>query len=216
MEDRQGRYTAIFCNNCGIKLPDGTKYCSHCGATLNTNQNVQYPLQVQPKSNQPTDTPKKKNYLWVNIIVISIGLLVFSKLATPTPTPDSTNESIDTDTQANPESTQITGIIGAEFNKKAYSQIKAINIDDMFARIESEVRGDFAYVKLHLSSISGSVSTSDTSKKELLNSIGGLLDSIASSNVYPDTGAIGVSIKIISPSGLELAERTVWGNIKLK
>ena len=30
----------MFCNNCGNKLPDGTKFCSKCGASQ-TQQNVE-------------------------------------------------------------------------------------------------------------------------------------------------------------------------------
>ena len=46
----------MFCKNCGTQLPDGTRFCTNCGADQSQNQQQQ---QYQQQSYQPPFEPVK-------------------------------------------------------------------------------------------------------------------------------------------------------------
>ena len=54
----------MFCNQCGNKLPDGTKFCGNCGAALGEN--------TQPAV---ADKPKSKGKMIGGIVLVALGAL---------------------------------------------------------------------------------------------------------------------------------------------
>ena len=102
------------------------------------------------------------------------------------------------------------------FDKKVKEKIAEIDESDLIGKIETQVISATGFVKLYFNELSSWANMSDVERKEFINSMGTLMDSIASVSVYPGTKTIATSTTIYSPNGLELGERTVWGNTKLK
>ncbi len=70
----------MFCKNCGQELPDGTKFCTDCGAQTAMEAQQTPPVQpAQPVMNQsyqmPMMPPKKKFPAWA-IVLIVLGALI--------------------------------------------------------------------------------------------------------------------------------------------
>lgn len=67
----------MFCKNCGNQIPDGTKFCNHCGATQEETAPTQ-PVYQAPA--QAAVAPKKNNTLMIAIIaavaVVVIAVVV--------------------------------------------------------------------------------------------------------------------------------------------
>ncbi len=119
----------MFCRNCGNQLPDGTKFCTSCGAqqTNITPPAAEEPTQTsapaakqaepvyaQPSQpSQPAQPEKKKNNIWITIIILVIagtigslvGKYVFAPDMTPNPGPGGTSHTTKND------------IPSAEYNK---------------------------------------------------------------------------------------------------
>jgi len=111
---------------------------------------------------------------------------------------------------------QKNGIDPDKFDVMAKEKLDEINKDNVISKYNTTVYGTTASVKLYLSDLSFWDAVSDTQKKEFMNNMGNLMDGIASVTAYPGTKTISTSTTLYSPGGMELAERTVFGNIKLK
>lgn len=157
-------------------------------------------------------TPKsKQNYAGIGCItIIFLALIIGAVVSLVSP-------SAPTNTSNSPAVTkQKTGIDAVAFDKMVREKLNEINNDGLVSRVETTVYGETGTVKMHLADlVSWSVSP-DVEKKEFVNTMGKLMDAIASITALPGTETIAVSTRIYSPSGLELAERTIWGDVKLK
>lgn len=120
----------MFCRNCGNQLPDGTKFCTSCGAqqTNITSPAAEKPAQTsapadkqaepvyaQPSQpSQPAQPEKKKNNIWVTIIVLviagTIGSLVGKYVFAPEMTPDSGTNSTNNTTKNDIPSAEYTKV----------------------------------------------------------------------------------------------------------
>lgn len=195
----------MFCNNCGKECPNEAKFCMACGSTINIYQNTQVQPQVNPNPINQQLHPGLGCLAAIAILAV-IGLIIWLP----------SKPSTDKNNQAQPVQTQKTGIDAAKFDKEVQSKIAEIDTDRLIGKIETDVYGSVGHVKLYFTSISSWENTTDTGKKEFLNTFGEMMDTIASNAVYPNTESIGISTQVFSPSGLELGERTVFGNVKLK
>lgn len=67
----------MFCNQCGARLPEGSKFCSSCGANL-TAAPAAAPKQPAAGTKAPAGTkpPKKKSPVWVTILIVLAAFLL--------------------------------------------------------------------------------------------------------------------------------------------
>lgn len=82
-------------------------------------------------------------------------------------------------------------------------------------KIDVSDTGITATVKLALGDLTAWSVSDDTSKKEFINTVGQTINTMAVANCYDTKSTVGASVILVSPSGLELGEYTVWGNVKL-
>lgn len=82
----------MYCRNCGSKLPDGSVFCSYCGATLkqqnfgkqtplqNNTQNAPIPENQRPQTYPvaPPKAPKKKSNTTKILLIVSCVVLAVS------------------------------------------------------------------------------------------------------------------------------------------
>lgn len=57
----------MFCNKCGKELPEGTKFCGGCGASIEDN------LKAQPQNNATVSKPKSRGKKIGGIIMVALG-----------------------------------------------------------------------------------------------------------------------------------------------
>ena len=79
----------------------------------------------------------------------------------------------------------------------------------------ADVVGASADVDLTFSDMAAWSSTNEIDRKEFVNIMGKLMDKIATNSAYNNTDTVGAHTSLYSPSGMLLAERTLFGNIKL-
>ena len=60
----------MFCRNCGNQIPDGAKFCTVCGAQQQANTSYD---QQQTQTQTPNVPEKKKNNIWITIIILVIA-----------------------------------------------------------------------------------------------------------------------------------------------
>jgi len=111
-----------------------------------------------------------------------------------------------------------TGIKETEFIAAVNDFANNFNAQDSgvsFIPNDIRVSGTVATVTLYLGDLMSWSVSDETSKKEFINVIGQTVNTMAVANSYPgDT--VGATVILCSPSGMELGEYTIWGNVKLK
>lgn len=70
----------MFCNQCGASLPEGSKFCSICGAHL-TAAPAASPITSNPRS--ASKPSKKKTPIWLTAVVILTAFLLGKYLLAP-------------------------------------------------------------------------------------------------------------------------------------
>jgi len=58
----------MFCMNCGNQLPDGAKFCMHCGASLNGSSQAQAVTPVTPVVESIPNYPMELNGVTYNVV----------------------------------------------------------------------------------------------------------------------------------------------------
>lgn len=173
---------------------------------------------------------KKKFYkkgmfwFWIIVAIIAIGVLGNSgnKPAPASVSEKSPSPTIVSTSTPTPSPTPIkrkSGIIPDKFEEAVRTAISSINSKDTgmgALQVEVEVTGATAYVKVYFTDLSVWSKSNDTYKKEFINTLGNGMDTIATQNTYSKEDTVGVNTKLFSPSNLELGERTLFGNVKLK
>lgn len=97
----------MFCNHCGAKLPDGSRFCSTCGADLTAAPApaAQKP-QPAPRANSETGSkkPKKKTPIWLTVVIVLAAFLIGKFVIAPSmlSEPDSTGGNSDSQVQETP------------------------------------------------------------------------------------------------------------------
>jgi len=113
-----------------------------------------------------------------------------------------------------------TGLMPDQFTAGVNDYINTLNAKEVSAPLTVEVEinefdSSLATVNIYFTDLTAWSTSSDTDKRELGNIFGKSMSSIGTANAYPNTQSIGVATKIYSPSGLELCEYTILGNVKL-
>ena len=85
----------MYCPKCGMSLPDGTKFCSNCGASIGVTQqsgSYQQPQsqqaqtqqpQTQSAASKPQSNGKKKTPVWIPIIAAIAAFLIGKYVLAP-------------------------------------------------------------------------------------------------------------------------------------
>lgn len=83
----------MFCTNCGKQIPDGSKFCTHCGSSLGINQPSQQNPPQQFKQPAPFNQPqqpfyspapkKKKGGVTVLVLVLVVALIIAGVIFVP-------------------------------------------------------------------------------------------------------------------------------------
>lgn len=110
------------------------------------------------------------------------------------------------------------GIKEAEFTAAVNDYANTFNAQDTgvsFIPYEIRVSNTVATVNFYLGDLTSWSVSDDTSKKEFINILGQTVNSMAVANSYPGE-TVGATVILSSPSGMELGEYTIWGNVKLK
>ena len=201
----------MICPRCKKESSPDSQFCNYCGLKFSDigNSRPVYNAPIKPKKNA-------KGCLLIFAIVI-IGIVVIAAISSNKKEATTAATSANTAQQQSATTEEIkVGINPDTFHKTVMEKIKAINTNNLIGKIETEVYGSTGFVKLYLADLSSWSYTSDVEKKEFMNTFGNLMDSIASGTVYPGTESIATSTILYSPGEMELAERTIWGNVKLK
>jgi predicted nucleic acid-binding Zn ribbon protein len=181
----------VICPRCKSENPDNSAFCNSCGKPLKNKQN-------------------KNKIGCLTFFVIAVIIVI----AIAGGNKNSSTTSAGGSTQSTPQ--QKEGIKPEEFQNTVVEKLKEIDKDNLISKVESTVYGSTAIVKLYLNDLTTWSYTSDVEKKEFMNTMGKLTDSIASISAYPGTDTVGTGVILYSPGGMELAERTAFGNVKLK
>lgn len=156
------------------------------------------------------------------IIFICNILTIFPIPAFETSQPATANEEQTTETavieETKPEVEEERGIIVDQFNSGVDEYFNIINSADTGAGdmgFSVTTQGSSAFVKVIFYDLDLWSNSTNIDKKELINSLGQNLNIIAAKNVYSEKDIVDVTVKIYSPSGLEMGEYTAFGNVKL-
>jgi hypothetical protein len=156
------------------------------------------------------------------ILFIWNFLTIFPIPAFETSQPSTANEEQITETavveELEPEVEEKRGIIVEQFNSGVDEYFNIINSADTGAGdmgFSVTTQGSSAFVKVIFYDLSLWSNSTNMDKKELINSLGQNLNIIAAKNVYSEKDIVDVTVKIYSPSGLEMGEYTAFGNVKL-
>jgi len=208
----------VICNRCGKENPDNSNFCPQCGLSFN-----QPNYNIKPQRKRIGCRTVLGIFVMAVLAIVALGLIFGDDKADTTASTDlttiknvqtatgsETTKKIETTTKATQE-----GIDPDKFNDMVKEKLSVINKDGVISKFSTSVYGTTATVKLYLSHLS-SWEISDTQRKEFMNTMGNFMDSVASLAAYPGTKTIGTNTILYSPGGLELAERTILGNVKLK
>ncbi|TYC86369.1 hypothetical protein FXB42_06690 [Acetobacterium wieringae] len=182
---------------------------------------------------------KNENWKKANKIIITVFLSIYSlfwfvsiiggnssnKQVDPVQTTGTTSEQQVTTDQAAADKAEADKAAAAQSGIKETEFIAAVNDfannfnaqDSGVSFIPNDIRvaGTVATVTLYLGDLMSWSVSDETSKKEFINVIGQTVNTMAVANSYPGE-TVGASVIICSPSGMELGEYTIWGNVKLK
>lgn len=110
----------MFCNQCGTSLPEGSKFCSTCGADLTAApaaapatpkpQPVAPPSQPAPGPNSGAVSapPKKKTPIWLTVVIVLAAFLIGKFVIAPSmlSEPDSNSDNSGSQTQQTSSGTE--------------------------------------------------------------------------------------------------------------
>ena len=150
------------------------------------------------------------------VVVFGVMLAVFGDYPEEVSATVSTGTSSTDQVSINAEEpSEDAGIDAAKFEHFVQASIDGINEDGVIGKIEvTDVLSNTAFVKLYLSDVSYWSQANETEQKEFVNSMGILMDNCAVSAAIGDI-TVGAETTICSPSGLELGQRTIFGNVKI-
>jgi len=198
----------MHCIRCGKENQEGAKFCIECGSQITIPIN-KFVLPEKPKKNHGCISA-----IIVVIVLVSLFATIGSLMNDDTASTGKSIAERGTHTTT-AKKTVKTGIDENKFNEMVKEKLSEIDQGGVISGYQVTVYDALAMVTLYLSDLSY-WEISDTEKKEFMNVMGNLMDSIAVITAYPGAETIATSTVLRSPSGLELAERTIWGNVKLK
>ena len=145
----------------------------------------------------------------IKIIIAVVILIVIGLIFAPDEPPPT--ESTKTEPAA------LSGINEQVFNEKVKARLDEFNTGDngFTLAYTATVKGANAVVDIVISSVETWSYSDETIQKDFINTLGDSMDNIAVQSAYSADDMVGVRTTLYSEGGLKLAERTLFGKVKL-